>query len=671
MCGILGYKLLNGDHAPEALEFFEQLLLQSQIRGKHASGVSFVMGDEEPRIYTFKQSVPASMLVQSEYWSKIKSLGCTEMIAHTRYSTSGTPTNNNNNQPISTGHVALVHNGLVSMATKAEFERQYGVQTATENDSEIILRKTLDARGRLRCECGAMESYDQREYSKDCACGGRWGQATFASKIAEALDDIHRVDPPIFACGFLDASRTVTAVRDHIRPLWLFYIKQWAMVGFCSTKDIFQRAAKKLIQDWTTVALWEATPYTVYTLCREIKQTAVKLSFDYPKDHRFERPDLIDNDILQNRKATSLGRDMKMDNADYKQGDHRLNLRESFKRYSAAAITSWEIDPNYPLMNYLFRRYELSKSQEFWACFLYGVFYHPGSVFYVMQEFPEFEKIDLGRLKRWHSQNWRQLRYNKDRKYEKGHFVEMVESYIELIGGQTPTAQEEFFNKLLTSDRPEVNFRNVEKALRKLLRFGRYSTYIYTECLARCMGMPIMADTMFLKESDSPRAGLCYALEKPDWAKATLSKEQWEELERESLAIMDEIEEEYPQAKIDMWFMESCLCAYKGFFARGRYLGYYIHRMADEILQMQDAKPLTEGIDWNVLWQFRKECLPWEYLGEYQKPPIMKIVNQWRHVLAETGFMIGMWPMIKRGILPQTPVAGVRAHAKEVGAGRS
>lgn len=649
MCGILGYKML-GEVVPEALDFFEQLFVQSQIRGKHASGCSFILGvpnkcsDTDPerdcpcggqrgkpdcmfpesetqrKLYTYKMSSPARTLVETDRWKKIKWSLPSEMIAHTRYSTSGAPSENTNNQPVSSPDMAVVHNGLVSMASQEEFEQAYHVKTATANDTEIILR------------------YVEQAY-----------EDTFANAIAKSFDRLHEINPPIFSCGFIDYQGTVTVVRDHIRPLWLFYIKQWEMVGFCSTRDIFTRACAKAKVGMDNVAIWEASPYTVYTLGKDIQRSAVSLGFSYPTSHRFERPNLVE--------VAKLGNDprfTKLDNPEHGQGDHRKNLRESFKRYSAASIASWEIDPNYPMMNYLFRRFELSKSQEFWACFLYGVFYHPGTVFYVMQEFPEFEKVDLGRLKRWHMANWKSLRYNKDRKYEKGHFVEMFESYLQVIGKQTPTAQEEFFNDLLTND-PIESFRRVTKALLKLVRFGRYSVYIYTECLARCMGLPIVADTMFLKEANSPRAGLCYVVNKPDWAKAKLTAEEWETLEIEAMALMFEIRKEYPSVGVDQWFMESCLCAYKGFFHNGRYLGYYIHRMADEILQMQHTD-ITSGVDWNVLWQFRKEQLPWEYLGEYQKPPILKVKNDWRHTLAETGYMIGMWPMARRGIIPTTPV---------------
>jgi hypothetical protein len=225
----------------------------------------------------------------------------------------------------------------------------------------------------------------------------------------------------------------------------------------------------------------------------------------------------------------------------------------------------------------------------------------------------------------------------------------MFKSYQAMIGTQEYGAQEQFFSRLLVQDEPEASFQNVHKELMKLYRFGRYAVYIYTEALHRCTGMPILADNMFLKEASSPRAGLCMALSKPDWAEGRLSADQWAELEHEAMKLMAEMQHEYPDLTIDPWLMESCFCAYKGYYARGRYLGYYIDRMADEIIQMQD-EPITEGIDWNVLWQFRKECLPWEYLGEYAKPPRLKVEASWRFVFRDTGRMIGLAPMVARGL---------------------
>ncbi len=608
MCGIAGYKCAP-KHANKAFAVFARLMEECQVRGKHASGLSWLSGS---RVTTYRLPKPVEELVKTKLWRDLAEDAPSEAIGHARYSTSGDWHDNKNNQPVSTPALALVHNGLVSMAAQEDFEAAYGIRTVSGNDTEILLRRIERSRGNL----------------------------------VKAFEAVYKVAPPIFACGLLSVHGDVTVVRDHIRPLWLFQIKKLGMTGFASTEDIIVRALADLDYEYS---LWEAEPYMVYQLTEKVVARLRRLPFAVPSELRFERPEI--------RTLDGYGRAApvkpELDSPKHKQFDHRKNLRRSFKQYCVAAISTWEIDPNYPLMNYLFRRFELSKSQEYWACFLYGTFYHPGSVFYVMQEFPEVEKVDLDRLKKWHADNWKQLQYNTDRKYEKGHFVEMFESYRDAVGGQHPTAQEDYFAGLLGGT-PIENFHNVTTALRKLLRFGRYSVYIYTECLARCMGVPLEADTIFLKESDSPRAGLCKVLGKDEWAKGPLGKMEWMWLEEEAGKLMREIQNEYPKLGMDCWFMESCLCAYKGYFrpTKGRYLPYYLDRMEHEIGQMRDgAADLTSGIEWKVLSQFRAETIIPEYLGELANPTRTKVTKELEHVLRDTGRMVGLWPIKQRGLI--------------------
>lgn len=623
MCGILGYKFLNHPQL-DAMGFIERLFLESEIRGRHASGFTILADPGE--LETTKAPLPVSeFILKDRLWKRCKTDPPRAMVAHTRYSTSGDWDDNNNNQPLATNRFALVHNGLVSMGTPEEYGPLYGLPLTTANDSEVILKAIWKEKG----------------------------------SIINAMSRVYEVEPPIFACGLLDFDGNVSCWADNIRPLYIFMVPEWDLLGFASTKDIIMRAAKGV-----DVIVFKAKPFHVYRLTADAVNKPMRLGFSYPSHPKFERPNLVYKQWLKNKKHTDQAKDLALDNPFMpywrNQGDCRKNTREAFKQYSVAAITSWEIDPNYVLLNYIFRRYEMSKSQEYWICWLYGVFYHPATLFWFLQEFPEYEKVDLGRLEKWHAQHWKELRYNTDRKYEKGHLVEMFVSYRNMIGSQKPWAQEEFFNKLLKHNDPVRDFHEVFNALCKgLLRFGRYATYIYTEALARSMGMPIQADTIFLKEARSPRAGLCYAVGREEWSKGPLTKDQWEELNDELENIMWEIKGEYPDVPVDYWLIESCLCAFKGFFrpTKGRYIPYYLDRQADEILQLENGEPVaTQGVDWKVLWQFRRECLMWELLGEYADPPRLKVQKSMEHVLRDTGRLTGLWPFIKRGILDGTPI---------------
>lgn len=606
MCGIVGYTCPQ-KNVSAAFRLFTRLMEESQVRGRHASGASWV---SKGTLQTHREPLPASRLVQTATWKALETTPPTAILGHTRYSTSGDWHDNRNNQPLVAGGLAVAHNGLVSMATQPEFEAAYKVKTKTANDSEVLLRRVLAAKG----------------------------------DVAKGLERVYEVDPPIFACAFLDGAGKLTVVRDHIRPLWLFRVPKLNMTGFASTEDIIHRALGSLDYEYSVE---EVEPYIVYGLTIKGATRLQALPFAIPSEARYRRPP-VKNAMMA---ATTAPSKLEYDSPKHKQFDHRLHLRKSFKQYCVAAITSEEIDPAYSMMNYLFRRYELSKSQELWCCFLYGVFYHVGSVFLVLQEFPEMEKVDLGRLRKWHDKNWRQLCYNTDRKWEKSHLVEMVESYIEVIGGQTPTAQEEFYAPLLCGS-PVENFHSVTRELRKLLRFGRYATYIYTEALARCVGLPLEADTIFLKESDSPRQGLAIALGKPEMGKGALTKEQWSWLEVEAMKLMREIQKEYPKLGMDHFYFESCLCSWKGFFrtTKGRYCGYYLDRMVHEIEQTRNT-PVAAGVDWNVLYQFRREVIIPEYLGELADPPRQGVYRLWEHILRDTGRMVGLWPIVQRGLL--------------------
>jgi hypothetical protein len=55
--------------------------------------------------------------------------------------------------------------------------------------------------------------------------------------------------------------------------------------------------------------------------------------------------------------------------------------------------------------------------------------------------------------------------------------------------------------------------------------------------------------------------------------------------------------------------METCLCSFKKLFRvkHGRYLGYYLDRQAEEISQCE--RDGWFGIDWQPMWDARKETL--------------------------------------------------------------
>ena len=214
-----------------------------------------------------------------------------------------------------------------------------------------------------------------------------------------------------------------------------------------------------------------------------------------------------------------------------------------------------------------------------------------------------FELVDLERLKDWNNNNYKRLRYQTDTKYNKGFLPQQFESYRDFIDNKSQRNVFKVYQgkyNLLRS-----------KIIKNFYKFGRYSTWFYMQTLKDCVGLQVLPNNLVLSDksgSKSHRNGLCYALGKDDWVNKNLSSDCISFLEYEAKDLQLKLEKKY-QVKIDLYQMETCLCSFKKIFrrSRGRYLGYYLDRQAEEIKQVE--KDGWNGIDWSVFWDGRNETL--------------------------------------------------------------
>lgn len=132
MCGIIAVKSNNTYN----MDIIKYLLLESQIRGKHSTGVSYICNDG---FKTIRESSPAKLFVEN-HWDEIKNdlynYRSINLIAHTRYSTSGIP-DAENAQPISDNKLSIVMNGVITQSSPDKWESEFGVKCKTTNDTEI------------------------------------------------------------------------------------------------------------------------------------------------------------------------------------------------------------------------------------------------------------------------------------------------------------------------------------------------------------------------------------------------------------------------------------------------------------------------------------------------------------------------------------------------------
>ena len=293
--------------------------------------------------------------------------------------------------------------------------------------------------------------------------------------------------------------------------------------------------------------------------------------------------------------------------------DYRLkeNRREAFIRWYAWSVQYKDCDPAVWATNYLNKRYEHNDEQKLWLCWLYGNTYYLPTAWILMNEFPDMELATVDRIEQWNTANYKRLRYQTDTKWNKGHLPAMFASYQKFIGNKTQREILEGFY----GDTEEENFNSLWTSIKSgLHKFGRYSTWFYLQHLKHTAGIRINPTSLMLDDYDGSRShrnGLLYALAQEHDLDRKLSGADYARLEAQAKEILCEAQERFPHLKdeFDFFTMETCLCSFKKIFRErhGRYLGYYLDRQAEEIMQCE--KDGWYGIDWEVLWDSRRETL--------------------------------------------------------------
>ena len=219
MCGVLGIAIKNFSVKDYGLVC--SLFIQSMIRGKHATGVSFV---KNGIVNTIKEPEPADEFISKqnlENW--VNEDGNLYCIGHIRYSTSDL----RYNQPMSSDKLSIAHNGVISQEPPETWEEKYKLRTETSNDSELILR--------------AME---------------------------EELNPLQHFEPASMAVCALYNDKRIIAYRNGERPL--YYFTDDNMHIFASTEDILNRSGLKKpkkvsMYEVITVANFKLSSYTMDT----------------------------------------------------------------------------------------------------------------------------------------------------------------------------------------------------------------------------------------------------------------------------------------------------------------------------------------------------------------------------------------------------------------------
>lgn len=297
---------------------------------------------------------------------------------------------------------------------------------------------------------------------------------------------------------------------------------------------------------------------------------------------------------------------------------HTSESVKLFYDFCTNSVKANDVDPAISYMNYIIDRMEMNEEQVLWLCFLYAITYQLPSAYLIWNEYPDLELAGIPRLEKW----WRDAQYKipfqQDKMKQRKDFVKTVDSYQKLVG----KSQKEYFDDLLSSESPQENFDKLWSPLKSIAYFGRFSIWNWTQALKHVAGYNIEPTKLMLGESDaiSFTDGLAYAFGMPEKTTQKIIGESGKKTKvyyKWSLDEKEDMESACALFKksvgLDNFQLETLACAFKKIWRENdsRYVGYYNDRIADDI---RNTSQYWDGVDWELLWDARSECVPEKYL---------------------------------------------------------
>lgn len=332
---------------------------------------------------------------------------------------------------------------------------------------------------------------------------------------------------------------------------------------------------------------------------------------------------------------------------DYRLPEHR---RETFlKFYEFHSKHKSHPGGVYYVMPWLADRYRWDNEDRLWFAYLNGNTQNPVTSWVIFRRFPTPEDFIVKDGESWFNENWNNLQWDMDRRYQKKEFPSNVAWYY---NNTKANGQLAFFDNIagLSSGSPKENFHNLWKAVMEgFPSFGRLAAFSYIEYL-NILGGSIECDNLFFEDisgSASHRNGLCLVLGRedlindkklnPNWASVKYTKPDFAMLYEESEKLLVEARERIPDA--DYFTLESTLCTYKSWHKPNRrYPNVYNDMLHDRI---EWAEERWQGQDTDIFWECRADCLP-EYLRKESNPKDPGLSKVKQNFYRETGIPVMM-----------------------------
>ncbi len=286
-------------------------------------------------------------------------------------------------------------------------------------------------------------------------------------------------------------------------------------------------------------------------------------------------------------------------------------LRSDYLRWHPAQVATKDIDPVYPMLKELSRRWRLNDEQRAWLVVCHVVWYHPGSTLAGFQLCPSVDALP-DTEDRMMASPLMKLPCGTERRSHRPK-QPLVNHLLGLRRTFAPSGVTGWVEDLLNRcGAPKEAWLELSDELAGLVGNGRWASYKTTEMLQKVCGYQIEAADAGHRYSSGPRRGLeniepaCPIGNTPKDVRALdILTQHW----------ADELGEK------DLAQVETSLCDFNSLLHGRYYLGHDIDSM-----QQDWNNPVVDGYISQELWEIREDLFASEMLGE---------LNDWNGVRKE------------------------------------
>lgn len=249
---------------------------------------------------------------------------------------------------------------------------------------------------------------------------------------------------------------------------------------------------------------------------------------------------------------------------------------------------------------------KLNDTQRIWLAFLYGLSYSETTAIRMFMEFPELKKVGKAELLEYWRNNKESLWFNPDKKHLKNN-----DQVVPAIASFIKNTKKDPVSYLKTFSTGDEVYREIKN---KWKYFGPHGAYLFFDALYG-LAPDYYKDPSHIDWKNCGRtvsegmAHFCYEDDLIETHEFDLDKYN---------KLVDKMREKSGQPIV---IIESTLCAFRKFFKKTRYVGYYADRMLEECLATEEYMP--KGVD---IWELREKSVPEKYRGE---------MNDWNGIRKE------------------------------------